>query len=668
MDGAQVARAADRLAASLEARLNALGDRLTDKLARAQGLPTSAREALELASYYPMYAAAKVRSIREDGGEGTEDLEEALDLLRAQASALVDTEEFIETWLLSGELEAPRSSTYRAIEAACLLLGIQDVAPVVTCGELANHRINVGRLADILFSAAGDSDVPLGDRERKRLRELLGRRYVFFSAPNFEGRRALWRPIMAGHEVGHYALHFDALEVEYSTSGLGHLEAEVLPQEFLRRGDENRFEVDRQQVDHTLRSWVQELICDYIAVRLWGVAGAAALTDFFVTCGAVAKHGTEEHPPTAGRLSVLWEHLDSNEMPDYGLRGEFSPQFETHAPSETYGRWMALFEQAVAVFRSEVEPQLAEQLGNLPRLDWDSHARLLEAALVRLRAGIPPDVDEVGPEAELAALTAGWIMQRELPGVEPLVLKSLEGIDLRIRWDNAGQEADDESGALEEPGEPQDDREVDAVAQLSGREIRERLEETRDLIVLPRLGRTLTADGLDLRLGTDFIVFQNSGIGSYRMSTDGSTDPRALQQRVYKDFGTSFVLHPGELVLAATLEFIALPSTLAGQVLTRSSLGRLGLVTATATGVNPGFKGCLTLELVNHGQVPLELPAGIRIASLALFYVDGRHEGATGSHKYQSPTGPEFSKIDEDPDLERLRVLAHGRRHAARDR
>ncbi len=102
-------------------------------------------------------------------------------------------------------------------------------------------------------------------------------------------------------------------------------------------------------------------------------------------------------------------------------------------------------------------------------------------------------------------------------------------------------------------------------------------------------------------------------------------------------------------MLASTLEYLSFPSGLGGYVLTRSSWGRLGLIIATATFINPGFKGCLTLELLNLGEVPLVLHPGTRVAQLVLHTV----EGELGVHKsrYALPTDPEFSRIYDDQEL-----------------
>jgi dCTP deaminase len=79
-----------------------------------------------------------------------------------------------------------------------------------------------------------------------------------------------------------------------------------------------------------------------------------------------------------------------------------------------------------------------------------------------------------------------------------------------------------------------------------------------------------------------------------------------------------FVIHPGDLVLGATLEFVALPPDVMAFVEGKSGLGRKGLFVATATQVAPGFHGVIVLELANAGTVPLELKPRMPIAQLVL--------------------------------------------------
>ena len=57
-------------------------------------------------------------------------------------------------------------------------------------------------------------------------------------------------------------------------------------------------------------------------------------------------------------------------------------------------------------------------------------------------------------------------------------------------------------------------------------------------------------------------------------------------------------------------EYVQLPPGLMCYVIGKSSWGRMGLIIATATKVDPGFKGCITLEIVNEGEIPLVLYPG----------------------------------------------------------
>jgi len=95
-----------------------------------------------------------------------------------------------------------------------------------------------------------------------------------------------------------------------------------------------------------------------------------------------------------------------------------------------------------------------------------------------------------------------------------------------------------------------------------------------------------------------------------------------MRQR-YVRFGDKFFLHPQSFALAVTLEWVRFPKDLAGYVIGKSSWGRRGLIIATATGVHPGFTGCITLELTNVGDIPVVISPGAAICQLFLHTVDG---------------------------------------------
>ena len=118
------------------------------------------------------------------------------------------------------------------------------------------------------------------------------------------------------------------------------------------------------------------------------------------------------------------------------------------------------------------------------------------------------------------------------------------------------------------------------------------------------------------------------------------------KEMVYKKIhADTYLLLPGQFVLATTKEYISLPNDLTAFVEGRSSLGRMGLFIQNAGWVDPGFSGEITLELFNANRCAIELQSGRRIGQLvfaqmdqpALFPYCGKYQGqrgATGSKVY----------------------------------
>lgn len=105
-----------------------------------------------------------------------------------------------------------------------------------------------------------------------------------------------------------------------------------------------------------------------------------------------------------------------------------------------------------------------------------------------------------------------------------------------------------------------------------------------------------------------------------------------------------FQLDPGVFTLGTTIERVELPTGLAARVEGKSSLARLGLmIHSTAGFVDPGFKGTITLEMVNQNPRPLILKVGMRICQLSFFAVEGRVERPYGhpdlKSKYNNQDG-----------------------------
>jgi dCTP deaminase len=88
----------------------------------------------------------------------------------------------------------------------------------------------------------------------------------------------------------------------------------------------------------------------------------------------------------------------------------------------------------------------------------------------------------------------------------------------------------------------------------------------------------------------------------------------------------SYVLQPKQFVLGMTRERIELPirSHLAARVEGRSTLARLGIgIHVTAPTIHGGFRGRITLEITNQGEIPIRLVPGLRICQLVFEIVYG---------------------------------------------
>lgn len=152
---------------------------------------------------------------------------------------------------------------------------------------------------------------------------------------------------------------------------------------------------------------------------------------------------------------------------------------------------------------------------------------------------------------------------------------------------------------------------------------------------------------VDLRLGTWLATPRAARVPCLDIELQDTVED--LLKVHYVPFGSKFYLHPGCSALGITLEWLRFPRYLAGYIIGRSSWGRRGLIIATAAGIHPGFKGGLTLELSNVGEVPIAIAPGYRICQLCLH----RAEDLADSKKvdrsiYVGQRRPAIGKIRPD--------------------
>jgi dCTP deaminase len=152
----------------------------------------------------------------------------------------------------------------------------------------------------------------------------------------------------------------------------------------------------------------------------------------------------------------------------------------------------------------------------------------------------------------------------------------------------------------------------------------------------------LSAFAVDLRLGTQFAQFP--AIPSGAVVDLAARSPFGWAQEFdHKNIplGERFVISPGSTVLAVTLEYVYLPSDLAGLLYPRSALKGFGLSVGTGT-IDPGFQGKLTLFLSNVGTASIAVYPGLRVTRLCLVVLSG----AT-TQQYQQYQVSDFSLDSE---------------------
>ena len=176
---------------------------------------------------------------------------------------------------------------------------------------------------------------------------------------------------------------------------------------------------------------------------------------------------------------------------------------------------------------------------------------------------------------------------------------------------------------------------------LSDKTIMKMLEE-KALTITPIEPEQIQPASVDIRLGNTFSIVEDSSTGVITLENEIK----------YKTIETdTYVLLPGQFVLATTMEYFELPDDLTAFVEGRSSLGRMGLFIQNAGWVDPGFKGEITLELFNANRCAIELKSGRRVGQLVFAEMDDVALNPYNG-KYQGQTGATGSRVYKDKEVQ----------------
>ncbi len=188
---------------------------------------------------------------------------------------------------------------------------------------------------------------------------------------------------------------------------------------------------------------------------------------------------------------------------------------------------------------------------------------------------------------------------------------------------------------------------------LSDKDIKKYIKEGKIIIKpKPNFKNQLSAASLDLRLGNEFRIFEDTKYPFIDVK-----DPKTIQNitRLVRLKDTDpIIFQPNQFILAVTLEDISLPDDITVRIDGKSSLGRLGVIIhSTAGHIDPGFRGRVTLEMSNIGNLPILLYPKMRICQLVFQTLSSPSEipyYKKKTAKYLKTKSPGESKIHKEYD------------------
>jgi len=525
-------------------------------------------------------------------------------------------------------------------------IGISDYLVIPRGSYSSDFLIDIeGKLAGAFGNLAAVGAVQLDVEAFDKLSKLR-----LLNVPQYDGLESKWYPILT-HELAH--LRFDKnwvrdwvgdQNLENGTAAKGAADHAVA-----RRDDPKSapwFE--------RLTAWLTEIACDTVMCFYYGREGANALESISRVSGN--QEDSPSHPAPHKRLLVQLKY-DPECLTPF--------RTDNRSNMDAYMSRNAFCELAFPV-RDHVKKVMGREF---PSGTTDAKYLQREVYRMAVKAIEPP------PDAALSPSTQSWDRQtiRDRPSVvETGLVRALWSTEIMNKHGRYPAYDEGRAGLIARSMESLEfihrfEASREEVTTADGKSYQEPIVNNlwvtsngiyfEDPVTKNNQPRPPGVPAHDLRLGRYFIAFNRNQIATLD-ATNMRGEVKRVQREVEVAWDEPFVLHPGEMILGLTLECLILERDCAAQVLSRSSIGRLGLLTATAVHIQPGYRGCPTLELVNLASVPLSLVPGQRIAQVVAHHPCGDTSGYRG-HYQNIGWKPQFSKAEKDLDT---RILSEMRK------
>lgn len=155
---------------------------------------------------------------------------------------------------------------------------------------------------------------------------------------------------------------------------------------------------------------------------------------------------------------------------------------------------------------------------------------------------------------------------------------------------------------------------------LTGKEIKKRMGN--DIVIEPFSDDQLNPNSYNLKLHDELMIYKSDVLD---MKSNNETETIKIPEE-------GFVLEPGQLYLARTLEYTE-TKNLVPMILGRSSVGRLGIAVHLTSGFGDiGFCGYWTLQLTCVNKV--RIYPNMKICQIFYHDILGEHDDYSSS-KYQ---------------------------------
>ncbi len=173
---------------------------------------------------------------------------------------------------------------------------------------------------------------------------------------------------------------------------------------------------------------------------------------------------------------------------------------------------------------------------------------------------------------------------------------------------------------------------------------------------------------VDLTLSTQFARFRKPFfVNAFSKEFDPKQKgiSKSIQKNWYKYLTVTedqgIKIKPNELVIAITKEFVKLPKNMVGFITGRSSFSRMGIEIQLTQDIHqPAHNSQILLQIKNNSPFPIRLYPGMRIAQLAIAFLDedcqvSYDENPTS--KYKQGKGGIVANWFQDSELESKELI-----------